>query len=167
MNQPATPPPLAVGLRHVERLLVAPLHTVPEIDDSWPGFRDMPPVLATAIMIAFIEETCVQGLRPFLDARQRTVGTHVDVSHVAATAVGMTVTAEIELTEIEGKSLLFRVTCRDEAGLIGEGTHRRAIVDIDRFMKKLGEKSAAMAASPGPAAAVVLATLGLPVPQRG
>ncbi|MNE26531.1 Fluoroacetyl-CoA thioesterase [compost metagenome] len=79
----------------------------------------------------------------------------------------MTVTAEIELTEIDGKSLLFRVTCRDEAGLIGEGTHRRAIVDIDRFMKKLGEKSAAMAASPGPAAAVVLATLGLPVPQRG
>lgn len=90
-------------------------------------------------MIAFIEETCVRGLRPFLDARQRTVGTHVDVSHVAATAVGMTVTAEIELTEIDGKSLLFRVTCRDEAGLIGEGTHRRAIVDIDRFMKKLGK----------------------------
>lgn len=166
MSQTITPTRPAVGLRHIEQLRVAPLHTVPEIDDSWPGFQDMPPVLATAIMIAFIEQTCVQGLRPFLDAGQCTVGTHVNVSHVAATAIGMTVTAEIELIEIEGKSLLFRVTCRDDAGLIGEGTHRRALVDTDRFMKRLGEKSAAAAASQGPAAAVVLATLGSPVSQR-
>ena len=141
MTQSNTLTPLSVGLRHVEHLIVAPLHTVPEIDDSWPGFQDMPPVLATAIMIAFIEQTCVQGLRPFLNAGQRTVGTHVHVSHVAATPVGMTVIAEIELVEIDGKSLLFKVTCRDDGGVIGEGTHRRAIIDLDRFMKKLADKS--------------------------
>ncbi|MGO4656674.1 hypothetical protein AB4Z34_18125, partial [Ensifer sp. 2YAB10] len=59
-------PVLSVGLRHSARLVVAPLHTVPEIDDAWPGFRDMPPVFATAMMIAFVEETCVRGLRPYL-----------------------------------------------------------------------------------------------------
>lgn len=141
MSQPSILPPLQVGLRHEARLLVGPMHTVPEIDRSWPGFRDMPPVLATAMMVAFIEETCVQALRPFLTSAQRTVGTHVDVSHVAATPIGMTVTAEVELTEIEGKLLLFRVTCRDDAGVIGEGRHRRAVIDMERFMKRLGEKS--------------------------
>ncbi|MBB5577536.1 MULTISPECIES: thioesterase family protein [Rhizobium] len=148
MSQSNTLPLLSVGLRHTERLSVAPIHTVPEIDESWPGFRDMPPVLATAMMIAFIEQTCVQALRPFLSSGQRTVGTHVDVSHVAATPVGMTVTAEIELIEIEGRSLLFKVTCRDDAGVIGEGTHRRAIIEMDRFMKRLGEKSAAATTHP-------------------
>jgi len=63
------------------------------------------------------------------------------VSHVAATPVGMTVTAEIELIGIEGKALLFKVACRDEAGLIGEGKHRRAIVDVARFMHRLQEKT--------------------------
>lgn len=148
MRQPDTLQPLSVGLCHEERLVVAPLHTVPEIDDAWPGFRDMPPVLATAIMIAFIEETCVRALRPFLGVGQRTVGTHVDISHVAATPVGMTVTAEIELIAVEGKSLLFKAVCRDEAGVIGEGTHRRAIIELDRFLKRLGEKSAAAAEPP-------------------
>lgn len=148
MIQSDTLPPLTVGLRHQERFVVAPIHTVPEIDESWPGFRDMPPVLATAIMIAFIEQTCVEGLRPFLQSAQRTVGTHVDVSHVAATPVGMTVTAEVELVGIEGKLLMFKVTCRDDAGVIGEGRHQRAIIDVDRFMKKLGEKAVAATGSP-------------------
>jgi hypothetical protein len=77
MSQSDTLPPLFIGLRHVARLVVAPLHTVPEIDDTWPGFRDMPPVLATAVMIAFIEETCVRALRPFLSVRQRILHRHL------------------------------------------------------------------------------------------
>lgn len=132
---------LAVGLRHSGQLTVATRHTVPQVDTTWPGFQDMPPVLATAMMVAFIEETCIMGLRPFLSPGQGTVGTHVDVSHVAATPVGMSVTAEIELTGIEGRSLCFKVACRDEAGLIGEGTHRRAIIDVARFMQRLAEKA--------------------------
>lgn len=95
---------LQAGLRHSEQFVVRLRHTVPEIDDAWPGFRDIPPVLATAIMIGFIEQTCVEALRPYLSAEQRTVGTRVDVSHVAATPVGMTVTSEIELVAVDGKS---------------------------------------------------------------
>jgi fluoroacetyl-CoA thioesterase len=134
-------PQLAVGLRHVERLLVEPRHTVPQVEPSWPGFRDMPAVFATAMMIAFIEETCIRALRPYLTPEQRTVGIHVDVSHVAATPVGINVTAEVTLTALEGKTLHFSVSCRDEGGLIGKGTHRRAIIDLARFNKRLQEKA--------------------------
>lgn len=131
---------LGVGLRHSERLTVEFRHTVPQVDTTWPGFKDMPPVLATAMMVAFIEETCILGLRPFLSPEQRTVGTHVDVSHIAATPIGMNVTAEVELIGIMGKTLHFKVSCRDEAGLIGEGSHRRAIIDVARFTQRLQEK---------------------------
>ena len=102
----------------------------------------MPPVLATAMMAAFIEQTSIQCLRPFLSPEQHTVGIHVDVGHVAATPVGMKVTAEVELVEVDGKALLFKVSCRDEAGLIGEGVHRRATIDVARFMQRLQEKTA-------------------------
>lgn len=135
------PPILAIGLQYSEQLTVESRHTVPEVDKSWSGFQDMPPVLATAMMVAFIEQTCILGLRSFLAPGQHTVGTYVDVSHIAATPVGMKITAEVELIGIDGKALLFKVTCRDEAGLIGEGTHRRAIIDVARFMQRLAEKS--------------------------
>ncbi|MFT4172467.1 MAG: thioesterase family protein [Rhodocyclaceae bacterium] len=131
---------LTIGLRHSEQFTVALRHTVPELDPSWPGFQDMPPVLATAMMVAFIEQTCVMGLRPYLAPGQHTVGTHVDVGHVAATPIGMKVTADIELIEIDRRALLFKVSCRDDAGLIGEGTHRRAIIEVARFMQRLQEK---------------------------
>lgn len=134
-------PSLVVGHRHSEQLRVEPRHSVPQLDSAWPGFRDMPPVLATAMMIAFIEQTCIMGLRPFLSPGQRTVGTHVDISHMAATPIGMTITAEVELVAIEGRTLSYKVSCRDEAGLIGEGTHRRTIIDFDRFVQRLQEKA--------------------------
>lgn len=133
---------LSVGLCHSETLTVAARHTVPEVEPTWAGFADMPPVLATAMMIGFVEQTCIMGLRPFLSAEQRTVGTHVDISHIAATPVGMTVTASVELIGIEGRALLFKVQCRDEGGVIGEGTHRRAIIDLNRFNQRLQEKAA-------------------------
>ncbi|MEP9315892.1 thioesterase family protein [Pseudomonas sp. LABIM340] len=139
------PQVLAVGLTHNETLIVAQRHTVPLVAPDWPGFADMPPVFATAMMIGFIEQTCIEGLRPFLTPEQRTVGIQVDVSHIAATPVGMKVTALVELIAIDGKSLVFRVECRDEAGVIGAGTHRRAIIDLQRFVQRLGEKSAAAA----------------------
>ncbi|HEY9133653.1 MAG TPA: thioesterase family protein [Dyella sp.] len=135
-----TRPTLAAGLRHREQMVVAPEHTVPRVGPDWAGFRDMPPVFATAMMIGFIEQTCIEALRPYLSAEQRTVGTHVDVSHVATTPIGMTVIASIELIEVEGRILLFRVACHDDAGLIGEGLHRRAIIDLERFMHKLASK---------------------------
>jgi fluoroacetyl-CoA thioesterase len=149
MNESKHQPALKAGLRHTEQLAVAAHHTVPEVDADWPGFKDMPPVLATAMLIGFIEQTCIQALRPYLSADQRTVGTHVDISHVAPTPVGMSVTADVELIGIEGKSLHFRVSCRDESGLIGEGTHRRAIIDVHRFAQRVKERVARPAPPPG------------------
>ena len=93
MNTPKEPV-LAIGLRHCEHLTVALNHTVPQVDANWPGFKDMPPVLATAMMIAFVEQTCIMALRPFMLPGQRTVGTHVDITHVAPTPIGMDVTAK-------------------------------------------------------------------------
>jgi fluoroacetyl-CoA thioesterase len=104
----------------------------------------MPPVFATAMMIGFIEQTCIQGLRPYLSQSQKTVGTHIDISHIAATPVGMSIEAEVELTEIDGRSLTFRVRCSDAAGLIGEGVHRRAIIDGQRFAERLEAKAASV-----------------------
>ena len=134
-------PPLGVGLRHTETMTVDDRHLVPALEGQLSGVSDMPPVFATALMIGFIEQTCIQGLRPFLTENQLTVGTHVDVSHLAATPAGMTVTATVELVEIDRRSLLFTVRCEDDAGLIGEGRHRRAIIDRDRFMARLEEKT--------------------------
>jgi fluoroacetyl-CoA thioesterase len=67
------------------------------------------------------------------------------VNPVAATPIGMTVTATVELVEVEGLSLLFRAACHDEAGLIGEGTLRRAIIDLPKFLARVAQKAAAAA----------------------
>jgi fluoroacetyl-CoA thioesterase len=122
-------------------MVVSTDHTVPRVAD-WTGFSDMPPVLATAMMVGFMEQTCIQALRPYLSEGLHTVGTHVEMSHVAATPVGMEVEASVELVEVQGKALTFKVTCRDAAGLIGEGLHRRAIIDQSRFLDRLTAKAA-------------------------
>lgn len=136
-------PALQAGMRHTARMTVASRHTVPQVAD-WPGFADMPAVFATAMMVGFMEQTCIEALRPYLADGQRTVGTHVDMSHVAATPVGMVVEAHVELVEVQGKALVFKVACRDEAGLIGEGTHHRAIIDLRRFEDRLVARATAL-----------------------
>ena len=93
-------------------------------------------VLATPMMIALMEKTCLQSVRPFLEEGQDTVGTRVDVTHSAATPVGMTVRCESELIEIDRRRLVFRVTAWDDAGVVGEGMHERFIIDIAKFQAK-------------------------------
>ena len=136
----AKPP---VGLRHSQTIAVTPGLTVPEVSPAFGDFRDMPPVFATAFMVGFVEATCIAALKPFLSAGQHTVGTRIDMSHSAATPVGMSVSAEIELVEVEGRRLRFRVTCRDDVEVIGEGHHERFIIDRDSFLKRVGAKTAA------------------------
>ncbi|AWH49101.1 thioesterase [Stenotrophomonas sp. SAU14A_NAIMI4_5] len=132
---------LQPGVRFEASQVVSANQLVPNVAPDWPGFVGMPPVFATAMMIGFIEQTCIQALAPYLDAGQATVGTHVDVSHVAATPQGMRVSAQVELVAIEGRTLLFKVRCEDEGGLIGECLHRRAIIDSARFLQKLATKT--------------------------
>lgn len=132
---------LQPGLRFESSQVVSEQQLVPNVAPDWPGFVGMPPVFATAMMIGFIEQTCIQALAPHLGPGQATVGTHVDVSHLAATPHGMRVTACVELVAIEGRALLFNVRCEDECGVIGEGLHRRAIIDTARFLQKLATKT--------------------------
>ena len=100
-------------------------------------------VFATPMMIAAIENTAAASVAGELEEGKTTVGTLVNVSHVAATPEGMEVRIETELTEIapNGKILTFKVAAYDEAGLIGEGTHQRAIVAKERFEQKAQNSS--------------------------
>src|SRR5271163_4639675 len=116
---------LMPGLRHSATLTVSEALTVPAQARLFDPATDMPPVFATANMIAFVEWTCVAALAPYLGPDQRTVGTRVEMTHTAATPIGMAVTAEIELVEINGRTLRFKVACRDEKDPIGEGFHER------------------------------------------
>ena len=101
-------------------------------------------VFGTPAMIAAIENTAAMSVQPLLEEGKTTVGISLNVSHVAATPLGMEVRVETELTELapNGKVMTFKTACYDEAGLIGEGTHMRAIVDLVRFEEKKKKKKA-------------------------
>ena len=94
------------------------------------------PVYATPAMIALIEETAWRSAAPALEQGQGTVGTRLDIAHLAATPLGRRVRCETVLTEIDRRRLVFSAVVYDEAGKIGEGTHERFIVDSERFLAK-------------------------------
>ena len=98
------------------------------------------PVLATPYMIALMENAAVNAVQAQLEEGQGTVGTKLEVTHDAATPVGMKVWAEAELTAVEGKKLTFAAKAFDEAGAIGGGTHERFIITVDRFLAKAEAK---------------------------
>ena len=95
------------------------------------------PVYATPCMIALMENTCADCVQPYMQEGDGTVGTSVDIKHVSATPVGKTVRCECTLTEINGKKLVFEVNAYDDKGLIGTGTHKRAIINNEAFMARL------------------------------
>ena len=98
------------------------------------------PVFATPHMIALMENAAVNAVQAGLEPGQGTVGTCLNVTHDAATPVGMKVWAEAELTAVEGKKLTFAVKAFDEAGPIGGGVHERFIITVDRFLAKAEAK---------------------------
>lgn len=93
-------------------------------------------VLATPILVALVENNCMECVAPMLPEGQTTVGTSVNVSHCAATPVDMKVRFECELVEIDRRRLVFKVAAFDEREKISEGTHERFIVDMEKFMQK-------------------------------
>lgn len=96
----------------------------------------MLPVYATPAMIALMENTASTSVQTVLEEGQGTVGTLINVKHVSATPVGMEVTCETKLVEVDRKRLVFEVKAYDAAGIIGEGTHERFIIDNQKFMGK-------------------------------
>ena len=98
-------------------------------------------VLATPVMVMLLEEAALKAVEDILPSGQQSVGTRLDISHIAATPVGMRVVAKAEITEVDGRKLTFKVWAEDETELIGEGTHERIIVDLERFDKRVAGKA--------------------------
>ena len=126
--------PLAVGLTYSRSVTVT--------DDMTPAHLRQDPVrvLSTPDMIRLIEQTAIEAVAPHLAPGQATVGTRVDIAHLAATPVGMSVTITVELTEIDRRRLGFRVAVRDELDEVGKGTHERFIIDGAQRMPRLEDK---------------------------
>ena len=116
--------------------------TVTVTDEMTPAHLRQDPirVLSTPDMIRLIEQTAIEATQPHLAAGQATVGTRVDVAHLAATPVGMTVTITVEVTEIDRRRLGFKVVVRDELDECGKGTHERFIIDGAQRLPRLQDK---------------------------
>ncbi|MEA2984550.1 MAG: fluoroacetyl-CoA thioesterase [Alphaproteobacteria bacterium] len=136
---------LKAGLTHRFTYQVPAQKTVPHLYREAPEFQVMPAVFATGFMVGLMEWTCIQLLAPHLDVGEGSLGTHIDVSHMAATPAGLNVTVDAECTAVRGRRASFRVRAHDGVDLIGEGRHERAIVVWDRFNAKVAEKAAALA----------------------
>ena len=97
-------------------------------------------VFATPAMVAMMEEAAHTSVEAELEEWQGTVGTSMTVSHIAATPVGMEVTCESELVEVDGRKLVFEIKAMDEVGLIGEARHERFIIENEKFLAKTNAK---------------------------
>jgi fluoroacetyl-CoA thioesterase len=139
-------PDLRPGIAYRLEYRVPATKTVPNIYPEFAELRQMPEVFATGFMVALIEHACLLAVKPYLDwPREQTVGTHVNLSHMAATPPGHVVTVQCEVTEVDGRRIRFRVSARDEADLISEGTHERTVIDVARFQRRLDPKTKATA----------------------
>ena len=134
---------LKPGLKHSFSYKVPENKTVPYTFPESSIIAQMPKVFATGFMIVLMEWTCTQLLSDYLDAGEGSLGTHVDVSHLAATPPGMTVRVDVEVSEVQGRKIVFKVSAHDGMDLIGEGRHERVVVSWDRFNAKVAEKAKA------------------------
>ncbi len=127
---------IPVGARAEHSLIVTQELTVGAV------YPDMPAVFATPQMICLMEQAAADAVHPFLPAGWVSVGTRVDVQHLAATPVGMSVTATAEVIAVDARSVRFRCTARDADELIGTGEHERGFVELERFMRRSARKQA-------------------------
>jgi len=133
---------LKPGLTHRFVYKVPENKTVPYTYPEAPEIASMPKVFATGNMIILMEWTCTQLLAPHLDPGEGSLGVHVDVSHLAATLPGQTVTVDVECTEVVGSRIAFKVSAHDGIDKIGEGRHERFVVMWDKFNARVAAKAA-------------------------
>ncbi len=126
---------LPAGLTGTAEMVVGEQHTAPRVGSG--RIR----VLATPVMINLIEAAALAAVEQSLPEHHQSLGTHLDITHVAATPVGMKVRATAEVTRIEGRTIHFKVRAEDERELIGEGLHERVVVNVERFDKRVQEKA--------------------------
>jgi predicted thioesterase len=128
---------LPPGLTGVAELVVGEQHTAPRIGSG--RIR----VLATPVMINLIEAAALSAVENSLPEEHQSLGTRLDVSHIAATPVGMRVRATAEVVRVEGRTIYLKVRAEDERELIGEGTHERVVVNLEKFDRRVNEKAKA------------------------
>jgi fluoroacetyl-CoA thioesterase len=133
---------LRAGLTHRFTFRIPPTKTVPHLYPESESFRQMPEVLATGFLVGLLEWACIDAIQPHLDwPREQSLGTRIDVSHLAATPPGMTVTVDVRLDRVEGRKLSFTVSAHDGADQISTGTHERIVIDHARFAAKVAGKA--------------------------
>ncbi|HLE67811.1 MAG TPA: thioesterase family protein [Burkholderiales bacterium] len=125
---------LSPGLKGSAALVVGEEHTAPRIGSGKVH------VLATPVMINLIEAAALAAVEHLLPAGHQSLGTRLDVRHIAATPVGMRIAATAEVTGVEGRTIRFRVEARDEKELIGDGVHERVVVNVARFDERVRRK---------------------------
>lgn len=134
-------PSLVVGLQYTHQMQVPVSKTVPALYPEAEEFLAMPEVFATGFLVGFLEWACIKAIHPYLDwPQEQSVGTHIDVSHQAATPAGLLVTAKVVLTAIDGRKLTFAVEAHDGVEIISQGTHQRYLIDRARFDAKVDAK---------------------------
>ena len=141
---------LKPGIRYEHKFRVPPTKTVPALYPESPEFLAMPEVFATGFMVGFLEWACIMAVKPHLDwPEEQSVGTHVNVSHEAATPPGLEVTATVELVAVEGRKLTFSVSAHDGVDTISQGTHERFVINKERFDGRVRDKRDGKSRSPG------------------
>ena len=130
--------PIPLGAKGTFTLRVTPAHLANQFKDAM-----LPPVFATPMMIMAMENAALNAIRAYLEPGESAVGTAVDVRHLAATPVGHDVTAEAEVTRVDGRRVEFNVNARDEKEEIGRGTHERMVIDLRRLDQRLSGKGKA------------------------
>ncbi len=134
---------LRPGLEGIFRYRVPESKTVPRIYEEAADFQLMPSVLATGYMVALVEWACIELIKPHLDwPAEQTLGTHVDLSHLAATPPGLTIEVKTRLASVEGRKLVFEVSAHDGQDTICEGRHERHAILAERFQAKVADKRA-------------------------
>src|SRR5947208_8570892 len=126
---------IPLGAKGTYALRVTPAHLANQFKDAI-----LPPVFATPMMITAMENAALNAIRGYLEPGESAVGTVVNVRHLAATPVGHEVTAQAEVTGVDGRRIEFTVSARDEHEEIGRGTHERMVVDVARLGQRLAGK---------------------------
>lgn len=125
---------MTVGIKHTVTETVTKDNTADKVGSG------LLPVYATPSMIALMERCASECVAPYLEEGKASVGTMLNIKHVAASPIGIKITCNATLTEIDGRRLVFALEAFDEKGLIGEGTHERFVIDTERFMAKCQSK---------------------------
>lgn len=132
---------LKTGIKYEQKFVIPLSKTVPALYPESPEFLAMPEVFATGYLVGFLEWSCIRAINPHIDwPLEQTLGTHINITHEAATPPGLEITSSVELIQVEGRKLVFSVEAHDGVDVISRGEHERFIINKEMFDAKMSEK---------------------------